>query len=154
MVSPVTVIVSPEFKTTFQEFEFLAEFGAGEILDFIGLEAKDVDINEAFKNTKDPETGKEWEKSERAIKENKLTLTKTRHLRDSIAFKNDGKEEVEIGTPVIYGATHQFGKSGTTKNGKEYTIPQRRFLGIGSDFGERIMLSKKMRDIFKLGDAK
>jgi len=52
-------------------------------------------------------------------------LLDTGALRGSIKFELDSDFEVEIGTDIIYGATHQFGDP--SRN-----IKQREFLGVST----------------------
>ena len=79
-------------------------------------------------------------------KRNSRILSESGRLRDSIS-SSPGRDEVQVGTNVIYAAAHQFGVTITPKNGthlifsingrtvgaKSVTIPARPFLGISAD---------------------
>lgn len=54
-----------------------------------------------------------------------LILTLNSYLRGTLNYRASPRE-VRIGTPLIYGATHQFGRP-------EKNIPARPFLGLSSD---------------------
>ena len=62
---------------------------------------------ERFDRGKDPE-GRPWKTSIRAQKEGGKTLVKTAQLRNAIHVEHSNKG-VEVGTNLIYAATHQFG---------------------------------------------
>ncbi|PCI03857.1 MAG: phage virion morphogenesis protein [Hyphomicrobiales bacterium] len=88
-----------------------------------------------------------------AGKRNSRILTESGRLRDSISSR-PGRDEVEIGTNVIYAGPHQHGAVITPKNGthlifkiggrtvgaKSVTIPARPFLGVSSD--DRTMIAE------------
>lgn len=57
------------------------------------------------------------------------------HLRNSINHQAT-RDAVEIGTPMLYGAIHQFG--GQAGRGNKVTIPARPFLGL--DAGDEDMI--------------
>lgn len=54
-----------------------------------------------------------------------LILTLNGYLRGTLNYQA-GKDTLRIGTPLIYGATHQFGRA-------EKNIPARPFLGLADD---------------------
>lgn len=105
--------------------------------------------------------GQAWKPSHRALREGGKTLIDNAILRNSIHVRPDRKS-VEVGSPVEYAATHQFGAergsfgtveaivkehSRKSKKGKEYRvrshprtielpwgdIPARPFLGIATE---------------------
>jgi phage virion morphogenesis protein len=61
----------------------------------------------------------------RKKKNQNLILTLNGYLRGTLNVRA-GPKEVRIGTPLIYGATHQFGRP-------EKNIPARPFLGLSTD---------------------
>ena len=88
-----------------------------------------------------------------AGKKNSRILTESGRLRDSIS-SSPSRDEVAIGTNVIYAAVHQFGAEIKPKNGthlifsingrtvgaKSVTIPARPFLGISAD--DEVMIAE------------
>jgi len=77
----------------------------------------------------DPD-GQAWEplaESTKARKKKNADKVLIEHggLMDSLHY-NTGSHELEFGTNLIYGATHQFGR-------EEAGIPARPFLGVSSD---------------------
>lgn len=90
--------------------------------------------------------GARWPESIRAREEGGQTLIDRGHLRDSITHRASA-EEVEVGTNVLYAATHQFGATIRARNARhlkfrlgdrfvsktEVTIPARPFIGISAD---------------------
>lgn len=102
---------------------------------------------ERFESEKSPE-GAAWSKSIRASSKGGLTLTMSGALKGSINARATA-EGAEVGTNLIYAATHQFGASGRTIRAKnkpfltfEYqgrtirrkqvtvNIPARPFIGV------------------------
>ena len=65
---------------------------------------------ERFEGEKSPE-GAAWNKSIRASEKGGLTLTMTGQLKGSINARAT-EEGAEVGTNLVYAATHQFGASG------------------------------------------
>lgn len=64
-----------------------------------------------FRDEEAPD-GSKWKKSQRAERENGLTLTsRGAHLRGSIVHRPSA-EDVMVGTNMVYAAIHQFGFSG------------------------------------------
>jgi phage virion morphogenesis protein len=61
----------------------------------------------------------------RKKKNQNLILTLNGYLHGTLNVRA-GPQEVRIGTPLIYGATHQFGRP-------EKNIPARPFLGLSAD---------------------
>lgn len=70
-------------------------------------------------------------------------LTLDGFLRDSLAF-NAGRDSLEFGTNLIYGATHQFGAD-------DRNIPARPFLGISDD--DEAMIEETLHDYLALALA-
>lgn len=100
--------------------------------------------------------GDAWKKSIRAANEGGLTLTRSGQLKGSIHARATA-EGAEVGTNLVYAATHQFGASGRTirarnkpylsfqMNGrwvrkKQVTvnIPARPFLGVSDEDRQEI----------------
>lgn len=82
-----------------------------------------------FRSQTDPD-GKAWkplsEDYKRHKKRNKdKILTLYGHLRGTLV-KQANKDSLRVGTPLIYGATHQFGRP-------KWNIPDRPFLGLSAD---------------------
>ncbi|WP_068087470.1 phage virion morphogenesis protein [Polycladidibacter stylochi] len=81
-----------------------------------------------------------------ANREGSETLVKTGALRDTIDLRLEG-DDIIVGTPMIYGAIHQFGGTIVPKEAqhlvfnaggrkifaKQVTIPARPFLGLSAD---------------------
>ncbi len=72
-------------------------------------------------------------------------LTLYGHLRGTLDYQAD-KDQVRIGTPRIYGATHQFGAAkgsfGRTRRGSPIPwgdIPARPFLGLSSSDEQELL---------------
>lgn len=147
----VSVIVGPQFDNIIQELARLGDYDKKELMDFIALEALDNDIQQAFEKGKDPETGEQWEVSKRAEKEKGQTLVDSRNLWNSVQSQaNPYNMKVDsgiiiIGSTVIYAKTHQEGLVT-----EEFTIPQRRFLGVAPDFGQRVMNYPEIRRMLRL----
>lgn len=90
--------------------------------------------------------GAAWKPSYRASAEGGKTLIKRGHLRDSITHQAS-KDEVRVGTNVLYAAVHQFGATIRAKGAghlkfrvgdrwtskRQVTIPARPFLGVSQD---------------------
>lgn len=97
---------------------------------------------ERFETQRDPD-GTPWAPSSRALRQAGPTLTDTGRLRDSVTRKVTGRQ-IDVGTNVIYAATHQFGATIRPKTAKglafrigsdfvvtqKVEIPARPFLGI------------------------
>jgi phage virion morphogenesis protein len=100
------------------------------------------DILEGTKRSFEMETspeGKPWKKSRRAEEQGGETLRDRGILYNSI-HAAAGNDQVIVGTPVIYAATHQFGAArgsfGSTSRGGPIPwgdIPARPFLGISDE---------------------
>lgn len=92
--------------------------------------------------------GESWPRSIRASADGGLTLTRTGQLKSSIHARS-GAAGAEVGTNLVYAATHQFGASGRTIRAKKkpflkfqaggrwirkkqvtVNIPARPFLGV------------------------
>lgn len=82
-----------------------------------------------------------------AVKKQNVDKILTLHgrLRGTLDYQAD-KDQVRIGTPLIYGATHQFGAAkgafGRTRFGVPIpwgTIPARPFLGLSSDDEQELL---------------
>jgi phage virion morphogenesis protein len=103
-----------------------------------------TETQQRFRDEESPE-GVPWIPSVRALIEGGQTLTLTARLRRSITYQAD-HVSVEVGTNVVYGAVHQFGRSRTTsifeglKRGlgaaaaRSKGLPARPYLGV-SDAG-------------------
>lgn len=52
-------------------------------------------------------------------------------LAQSIQHEVDG-DEVAVGTPLVYGRTHQLGDEGTDRRGRKRNIPARAYLGLST----------------------
>ncbi len=65
-----------------------------------------------------------------------LILTLNGYLRGRLGYQA-GKDRLRVGTPMIYGATHQFGRP-------EKNIPARPFLGLSED--DTAMIQDALRD--------
>lgn len=108
-----------------------------------------------FEQTKSPD-GTAWKRSIRASAKGGLTLTMTTNLKTSIHARAT-EEGAEVGTNLVYAATHQFGASGRTIRAKNkpnlmfqyngrwirkkqvtVNIPARPFLGISDEDREEI----------------
>ncbi|MFZ1827426.1 MAG: phage virion morphogenesis protein [Candidatus Competibacteraceae bacterium] len=84
---------------------------------------------ERFRSQTDPD-GSPWARLSPGYQSHKkknadLVLTLNGYLRGTLNYRA-GKESLAIGTPLIYGATHQFGRP-------EKNIPARPFLGLSAD---------------------
>lgn len=100
-----------------------------------------------FEDQRSP-AGVAWLRSRRAASVGGQTLVDSGRLRASITHR-PARDRVEVGTNVIYAATHQFGAAIAAKTPKglrfrignawvtkrEVTIPARPFLGL--DAGDR-----------------
>lgn len=109
--------------------------------------------------------GKAWEPSYRASSEGGKTLVDRGHLRDSITHQAT-KDEVRVGTNVLYAAVHQFGATirakgsghlkfqvgGRWASKKQVTIPARPFLGVSRDDQAEIgnILADHVRKAFSI----
>lgn len=108
-----------------------------------------------FEQEKSPD-GAAWKKSIRALAEGGLTLTMTSQLKGSINARAT-EEGAEVGTNLVYAATHQYGASGRTIRAKNkpnlmfqfkgrwirkkqvtVNIPARPFIGISDEDREEI----------------
>jgi phage virion morphogenesis protein len=65
-----------------------------------------------------------------------LILTLNGYLRGTLNYQAS-KQELRVGTPLIYGATHQFGRP-------EKNIPARPFLGLSAD--DRTMIQDALQE--------
>lgn len=110
---------------------------------------------ERFEETKTPD-GAAWSRSIRASENGGVTLTMSGALKGSIHARAT-EEGAEVGTNLIYAATHQFGDSGRTIRAKNkpylafsyhgstirkkqvtVNIPARPFLGISEEDRQEI----------------
>jgi phage virion morphogenesis protein len=112
------------------------------LMDSIGMGLEGSAI-ERFNETSTAPSGASWTPSRAAQEEGRRTLLKSGNLRDSITHRA-GRDEVEVGSNVIYAAIHQFGGTIRAKTSKglrfkigdrfitkkEVTIPARPFLGV------------------------
>lgn len=110
--------------------EFIFSLDSESILEVIGMEAVDTDVRKAFEYERDPISLEDWKPSRRAKEQGGKTLQDTGRLKRSITYKIDG-DKVYIGTNVVYANKLFSGDDG--KN-----LPARPFLGVGSDFLERV----------------
>lgn len=140
--------------------ELLEKLSAIENLDKQGIneaiaEALRTNTVERFENEQAPD-GASWKKSIRAGREGGLTLTMSGGLKGSINTRAS-EAGAEVGTNLVYAATHQFGASGRTIRAKNkpylafqvngryirkkqvtVNIPARPFLGISEKDREDI----------------
>jgi phage virion morphogenesis protein len=112
------------------------------LMDSIGM-GLEASITERFNETSVAPSGAPWTPSIAAREEGRRTLINSGNLRDSITHRA-GRDEVEVGSNVIYAAIHQFGGTIKAKTSKglrfkigdrfvtknEVTIPARPFLGV------------------------
>lgn len=119
-----------------------------------------------FDAEEDPE-GRPWESvlvGTLAHKSHDKVLTESSRLRDSIIYQA-GRNELKVGTNVIYGAIHQLGGTikpkntdgrlvfsfgGRTVRAKEVTIPARPYLGLSEDDQVEVLeiLSEWLGEVF------
>jgi len=108
--------------------------------------------------------GAAWTPSYRASSEGGKTLVKEHHLKDSITH-DPSRDEVRVGTNVLYAAVHQFGATIRAKTSrglrfrsggnwvtkKQVTIPARPFLGVSRDDQAEIghILADHIREAFQ-----
>ncbi|HYH17574.1 MAG TPA: phage virion morphogenesis protein [Azospirillum sp.] len=76
------------------------------LLDELGAQVE-LATQRSFETEQDPD-GNPWPKSLRALAKGGQTLTLTARLRQSIT-RRVSAHAVEVGTPVVYAAIHQFG---------------------------------------------
>ena len=83
---------------------------------------------------------------EKKARETGKILTERGFLRGTLAYRA-GPTSVEVGSPLIYAGTHQFGaKKGSFRDGPPYgpipwgDIPARRFLGVSDDDAAEILV--------------
>lgn len=121
------------------------EIGDREIRDGLrALETKLGDLRPVFRdigesllnstrerfNTQTAPDGSPWaplspDYKKRKKKHSDLILTLNGYLRGTLGY-SAMKDELRIGTPMIYGAAHQFGRP-------EINLPARPFLGLSDD---------------------
>jgi len=99
---------------------------------------------ERFETQRAPD-GTPWMPSGRALRQAGTTLTRDGHLNDDITRRVTGRR-IDVGTNMIYAATHQFGATIRPKTAKalafrigsdfimtqKVEIPARPFLGISA----------------------
>ena len=94
-----------------------------------------------FEDTESPagEPWAEWSEATQARRAGGVILTDTERLSDSITHQV-GKDQVEIGTNVLYAGVHQLGAAkgafGTDDHGRPIPwgdIPARPYLGLSGD---------------------
>jgi len=104
-----------------------------------------------FRNERAPD-GSKWKKSHRAKSQGGQTLRDTGLLRNSINYRVNSDTEVEVGTNVPYGPTHQYGAvvnakstkylnfkiGGAWASKKSVTIPARPFIGINKRIVDKV----------------
>ena len=130
-------ITASGFGTTQRRLENLARMDLGALLPRIG-EYVQRTTQERFRTQTDPQ-GKPWQALAastlaRKEKNRDKILTERGDLRSRINWRvlPDGKA-VAIGTPMIYGATHQFGALKAPRGrGPWGAIPARPYLGLSS----------------------
>jgi phage virion morphogenesis protein len=98
------------------------------VMDSIGAAVEDS-VAHRFASGVGPD-GKAWTKSQRAEAEGGRTLIDTGRLRQSITRKA-GRQQVEVGTNLIYAGIHQFGGRGG--RGHALTLPARPYLGLNAE---------------------
>lgn len=128
-MSSIRVEVDPELLDRLRALEEADIAGA---MAAVG-EAVRTSTLERFSREKDPED-RPWKKSIRAQRDGGKTLTISRGLATSIHVESSAKG-VEVGTNLIYAATHQFGDRNRTirtgNNGVAHIdIPARPYMGI------------------------
>lgn len=109
------------------------------VLKIIGEFVRGLSL-QAFRDSADPKTHTPWMPlAESTIqarrnkgREGTKILIDRGTLRDSIHARLRSKSSVIIGTNLVYGATHQFGRGFTSSRsgGTNVTIPARPFLGV------------------------
>lgn len=153
-MSSIKVTMSGELE------EYLAKLQGIENLDRKGLsnaiaEAMKTGVDDSFDSETAPD-GTTWPKSVRAAASGGKTLTKSSGLRNSINTRAT-EEGAEVGTNLIYAATHQFGANRTIRarnkpflafqvggvwrraKSVNISIPARPFLGISDATRQDIM---------------
>ena len=123
------------FEATQSKLESIARMDLGELLPRIG-EYVQRTTQERFRTQTDPE-GKPWQALAastlaKKTKNRDKILTEHGWLRSRINWRvlPDGRS-VAIGTPMIYGATHQFRAPKAPRGrGPWGAIPARRYLGL------------------------
>jgi phage gpG-like protein len=118
-------------------------------------QAVEGDIEERFQTETAPDGGR-WAPSIRAREEGGKTLTASARLRQSMTHNVRGRDEVEVGTNLIYAGVHQDGSTIRGGSGplrfrlpgglgfrspEEVVIPARPFLGVSRD-GEAEILAQ------------
>jgi len=100
-----------------------------ELLDIIGA-VVESQVRRRIRDEKNDPDGTPWGKwSERYAKRRpagRTLLMGEDHLLDTITHLNVDRDSLEVGSNMIYAATHQFGDD-------ERNIPARPFLGISDD---------------------
>lgn len=127
------------------------EIGDREIRDGLrALETKLGDLRPVFRdigeallnstrerfNTQTAPDGSPWAAlspgyKKRKKKHSDLILTLNGYLRGTLNYRAT-RDELRVGTPMIYGAAHQFGRP-------EINLPARPFLGLSDDDTEMIL---------------
>lgn len=124
------------------------------LMDRIG-QAAVSDIDERFQNENAPD-GSSWAPSLRARTQGGKTLTLSARLRQSIQHI-PSRDQVEVGTNVIYARAHNEGATIRSKSGgrlkfrlpgglgfrsvEQVMLPKREFLGVSAD-GEAEILAQ------------
>ncbi len=124
------------FEATQRHLERIARMDMSSLLPRIGEYVRRT-TQERFRTQTDHE-GKPWQKLSEITKARKQKnrdkiLTERGYLRQSINWQLlPGGKAVAIGTPMIYGATHQFGAKKHTLGPRTPwgDIPARPFLGL------------------------
>lgn len=153
MAAVLNMKVTGDDQKLLQRLKELSSIRKGDITEEIAEQLRGSTVAR-FRSTISPD-GKRWKPSIRASQEGGLTLTHTAQLRNSIRAVSD-ENGLEVGTNVIYAATHQYGDRRTIRpkkarvlrfrvNGrwvsaKQVTvdIPARPFLGISEEDMEAI----------------
>jgi phage virion morphogenesis protein len=124
------------------------------VLEDVGAELESSTV-ERFETNVGPD-GVPWKPSLASQVTGKPTLVQEGFLRDSVSYRLDGRDAVEIGAGGVasdYAATHQFGATITAKGGalrftlatgqfvqvKSVTIPARPYLGVSDQDGRAIL---------------
>lgn len=153
-MSSIRVGIDGETEKLLKKLEGLADIDRAGINNAIA-EALRSGAVQRFEEQKGPDGGA-WKKSIRATAEDGKTLVDTAQLRNSINARASAAG-AEVGTNVVYAATHQFGASGRTIRAKKkkflsfqvngrwirkeqvtVNIPERPFLGVSSEDRQEI----------------
>lgn len=128
-------------KQATQAMERLAGWDQFELADTIGRLIQ-LQTRRRLQTEKTSPEGEPWKETRRS----NPTLYNTGRLHDSIDYRSD-LNSVQVGSPLIYAAIHQFGGVIKPKNGKalafqaggeavfakQVTIPARPYLGVSAD---------------------